>query len=151
MRARGRGGSERARARERKSSLRLTTSEIAERSGQEELLMIENGTSHHSDTPAEVVRVLEEVRRSCARIRVHYGDTTTGRDWMDVYDVTGCVSRSTGPIKVPILLHNRRSLGGTPMLDHCIVRIRYANRREGGDLYRHPKYHEDKEFKPVAS
>lgn len=104
----------------------------------------EAATSYHPLTPEAVKRLLEYSRLGKLRIRVHYGDTETGLDWGDTYDVTGIVGRSMGPVKVPILLHNRRSRGGGAMLDHCIVRIRHANKRDskdGGDLYRHPKYH----------
>lgn len=109
--------------------------------------MIVNGTKYHSATPANVIRALEEAREGRYRIRVFYGDTDTGRDWDERYDVTGYVSRSIGPTKVPILLANARSPGGPAMLDHCIVRIRHsskqARRRHGGDIYRHPRYHRD--------
>lgn len=85
------------------------------------------------------------------RIRVHYGgqtktspDRKPGEDWGDVYDVTGYVGRSMGagpnPQRVRLLVHNRSSTGGGALMQDCIVRVRYANRREGGDLYRHPQY-----------
>ena len=103
-----------------------------------------NGTSYHEQTNDQVVRVLERVRRQQYRIRVHYGDVETGKDWNDQYDVTGTVGRSTGPIKVPLLIHNAMSHGGGSILDHCIVRIRYSNKQKGRfDLYTHPKYHSE--------
>lgn len=99
-----------------------------------------DATHYHADTTEEVRRVLESARINGTRIRVHYGDTGTGRDWGDLYDVTGKLGRSMGPMKVPILLHDARSMGGGAILDHCIVRVRHANRSAGGDLYRHPSY-----------
>jgi len=42
-------------------------------------------------------------------------------------------------VKVPLLIANRRSLGGTAILDHCIVRIRSS--AGGRVLYQHPDYH----------
>lgn len=102
-----------------------------------------NGTSYDPRTPHEVAVVLETARARGFRIRVHYGDTETGRDWMDRYHVTGRVGRSCGPVKIPVLVHNKSSMGGPGILDHCIVRIRHANRKDGGDLYRHPDYHLD--------
>jgi len=41
-----------------------------------------------------------------------------------------------GPIKVPLLLHNRTSHGGGAILCDCIVRL-IVNFRE---VYRHPEY-----------
>ena len=82
-----------------------------------------NGTSYDLRTPNEVIRVW-----NCPtnRIRLHIslGDTATGLDWLEENDVCGYVGRSMGPIKVPLLIANRRSLGGGAILDHCIVRIR---------------------------
>ena len=111
-----------------------------------------NGTSYHVDTPKKVIDVLEKARlsRECAsesmpyRLRIYLGDTKTGRDWEEIYDVTGYIGRSTGTIKIPLLVHNSRSTGGPGMLDHCIVKIRHANKRTGGVLYQHSKYHHKK-------
>lgn len=101
--------------------------------------VIVNGTVYGGETPPEVIDVLERSMRTGMRIRIHYGDTD-GRDWGDVYDVTGRVGRSMGPLHIPLMVANARSSGGPGILDHCIVRIRHANRRDGGDLYRHPTY-----------
>lgn len=101
-----------------------------------------NGTSYHEETPDTLCRLLETLRESNARVRFHWGDTETGRDWGDQYDVAGRIGRSCGPVKIPILVHNSRSMGGTGILDHCIVRIQHANKRDGGDIYKHPEYHQ---------
>ena len=50
----------------------------------------------------------------------------------------GTIGNSLGPLKVPILLANRRSIGGPALLDHCLVKLK---RTEGTILYRHPEYH----------
>jgi len=100
---------------------------------------IANGTSYDVRTPEEVVRVLEQARLNRIRLHISLGDTTTGRDWLEENDVYGYVGRSMGPIKVPLLIANRRSLGGGAVLDHCVVRIRKC---AGGQvLYQHPDYH----------
>lgn len=101
---------------------------------------IVNGTAYHAETPPAVVAAIEGVRASGQRIRLHYGDPDTGRDWMEEFDVTGRVGRSGGSIRVPLLLYSARSTGAPSVLDHCIVRIR-PSRGGGHDLYRHPKYH----------
>ena len=98
-----------------------------------------NGTSYHVETPAAVVQVLEQARQNRTRIHVSFGDASTGLDWLEEWDINGYVGRSMGPIKVPLLVANRRSTGGGAILDHCIVRIRES--AGGGILYRHPSYH----------
>jgi hypothetical protein len=97
-----------------------------------------DGTYYGNETPTAVVRILEESRRTGLRLRLHYGDTKTGRDWMDEWGMTGRISRSMGPIKIPILISSNRALGGGGILDHCIVRIRTAAGNR--ELYRHPLY-----------
>jgi hypothetical protein len=42
---------------------------------------------------------------------------------MEENDVTGTLGRSTGTNKVPLLLHNSRSMGGGALMDHRIVRL----------------------------
>lgn len=103
---------------------------------------IVNGTSYDTRTPDAVIRVLENARQSRTRLHVSLGETEgrlAGRDWLEEWDVIGYVGRSMGPIKVPLLIANRRSLGGGAILDHCVVRIQES--AGGRLLYQHPKYH----------
>ena len=93
----------------------------------------------HADTPLEVVKALNTARQSRTRIRLSYGDTETGRDWLEEHDVEGTVGNSLGPLKVPLLIHSRRSSGGPALLDHCIVKIKELH--SGRALYQHPTYH----------
>lgn len=99
---------------------------------------IVNGTAYHADTPAEVVTWLETARQNHDRVRVFLGDSATGRDWGEENDVTGYVGRSTGKIRIPILVNNRRSMGGGALLDNRIVRL-IVNGRE---VYRHWHYNQ---------
>lgn len=96
-------------------------------------------TALHFDerTPQAVQHALAAVHNTGQRVRIWYGDTETGAAWPEEHDVTGTVGNSTGRLKVPLLVHNRRSMGGAPILDACIVRI---DTTAGRTLYRHPKF-----------
>jgi hypothetical protein len=98
--------------------------------------MIVNGTTYDDKTDPDVVKVLEAARESGTRIRLHYGDRETGRDWLEECEVNGTVGRSGGTVKIPLLIATSRSLGGGGILDRCIVRIT----SKGRDLYRAPNY-----------
>jgi len=73
--------------------------------------MIVNGTSYNEKTPRAVVDILERVRQSRERICIRYGDPATGRDWGDPR-MCGRISRSTGTVKIPLLIKTARSTGG---------------------------------------
>lgn len=96
------------------------------------------GLYFHPETPQRVRDVLAAEFHTGRRLRLHYGDTATGRVWLEEYDIIGTVSRSTGRIKIPILIFNSRSFGGMGILDNCIVRIQDVKTK--ADLYAHPKY-----------
>ena len=98
-----------------------------------------NGTSFDERTPDEVIRVLESARQNRSRLHISLGDTASGRDWLEEFETHGYVGRSLGPMKVPLLVANRRSLGGGSILEHCIVRIRES--AGGRVLWQHPDYH----------
>lgn len=98
-----------------------------------------NGTSFDERTPDEVIRVLESARQNRTRLHISLGDTSNGKDWLEEFESHGYVGRSMGPVKVPLLVANTRSLGGGSILAHCIVRIRES--AGGRVLYQHPDYH----------
>lgn len=104
-----------------------------------------NGTSYHEQTPQEVCNVLERVRQSRTRIRIDLGYTDNapegkqvGQSWGEIHDVTGYVGRSTGKVKIPLLVHNSISMGGGGILDHRIIQIKES--RGGRVLYQHPNF-----------
>jgi len=84
-------------------------------------MKIVNGTSYHDETKPDVIKWLETSRERKQRIRIWYGKN--GQCWNDEYDTIGYVGRSTGNQKIPLLIHNSRSMGGGAILDDCIVRI----------------------------
>ncbi len=106
--------------------------------------MVHNDTTYKDGTPDAVVNTLERFRQDRSRrIRVYYGDAATGLAWGDTE--AGYIGRSMGPEKVPLMIVNRRSMGGGAILTHCIVKIEHANKANGGVIWKHPAYHEDAE------
>jgi hypothetical protein len=97
-------------------------------------------------TPDEVIRVLENARAGRYRVHISLGETEgpeAGRDWLEENMSFGYIGQSTGPHKIPLLVHNARSYGGPGLLDHCIVRIRLTTGSKQV-LYQHPQYHHGK-------
>lgn len=92
----------------------------------------------HEDTPTEVCDIILAARKSNAKLKFHWGDSATGRDWNEENDVIGYIGKSTGRIPVPLLLESRNSSGGGALLDHCVVKI--VNNSTGKILYQHPLY-----------
>lgn len=92
-------------------------------------------------TPEAVQEILELYRKSkkLGRLRLFFGDKKTGRDWLSEHDVIGTIGRSTGVMKVPLMIPTARSTGGMAILDDCIVRIISVDLKT--ELYRHPDYH----------
>jgi len=90
---------------------------------------------YHRDTPKKVVYTLEDLRRSHAPVRIHYGDVESG---LEQRSAAGFVNCSTGAVQIP-LLHPTGERGGAPIPDHCIVKI--VELRKHTVLYEHPEYH----------
>ena len=105
-----------------------------------------NGTYFNVNTPDRVIEILENARRNDQRIRVFYGDSTTGRDWLEEHDVIGTIGRSSGNVTIPILLSKISSNAGGAILTDCIVKIT----RDKQTIYEHPEYHIGRlEIKPA--
>lgn len=96
-----------------------------------------NGTTYGPGTPAAVVEILERARASRARLRLFYGDAATGKAWPEEYDTLGTIGRSSGSIKVPLLIRNARSTGGGMISTESIVAIATA---PGKFAYRHQAF-----------
>jgi len=72
------------------------------------------------------------------RVRLYYGDTETGKSWEDEYDIIGTIGKSTGIKPIPLIVNNVRSLGGSGLLDHCIVAIQDVETKRF--LYKHESF-----------
>lgn len=101
--------------------------------------VVVGGLSFDSRTPKHMIELLIKLRADGTRVRFHWGDQDTGEDWGEIHDVEGRVYASTGPKRVPILVHSNRSHGGTAMLTNCIVKVEAT--RGNRVLYQHPFYH----------
>lgn len=97
----------------------------------------QHATAFHPETSVEVRMILERYRKTGRRLRIWYGDPETGRDWLEETDVVGYVSRSSGPVRVPILL-TEGLIGGPAILDRNIVKLADAQSR--CVLWQHPLY-----------
>jgi len=96
------------------------------------------GMAFHTETPELVCGILRGLLHTGHRVKIYFGDTETGRDWHEEHDTIGTIGQSTGTYKIPLLLHNTRSIGGGAILDHCIVKIR--SMATGRVLYQNSKY-----------
>jgi hypothetical protein len=81
-----------------------------------------SGTCFHADTPVPVIELLEQLRQNRRKIRLFYGDPESGQFWHEEHDIIGRIGRSTGSIKVPVLVESGE-IDGPAVLDHCIIRI----------------------------
>lgn len=98
-------------------------------------------------TPVAVRKILEDYRHSGRRIRLFYGDPATGLDWVEENDIVGTIGRSTGTLKVPLLIAPGEC-SSPAILDTCIVRLIDAD--SGGELWRCRNYREP-DFRIVNS
>jgi hypothetical protein len=87
-------------------------------------IVSESGTYYREGTTNEIINILERVRYRGERIQVFYGDVKTGRNWNEELDVCGTIGRSTGTIKIPLLIATKRSSGGGAILTDCIIGIK---------------------------
>jgi hypothetical protein len=94
-----------------------------------------SGTTYRAETPEQVVNAIERAWYREDRVRVWYGKD--GVSWNEENDVTGYIGRTTGN-HTPILIHNKKSIGGGAILTDCIIKM--VNTRTGELLYKHPNF-----------
>ena len=98
-------------------------------------------TCYTADTKPAMIELLESLIATQTRCRFHWGEVSgdkAGLDWGDCHDVEGRIGRSTGNIKIPLLIYNRRSSGGGALLTANIVKITAT--QGGRVIYEHPNY-----------
>lgn len=84
-------------------------------------------------------QLLENLHVNHTRVRIWYGETETGKAWLDEHDVKGTIGRSTGEKKTPLLIPKYNSSGGGAILYGCIVRI--DNIAEKRTIYQHKDFY----------
>lgn len=88
-------------------------------------------------TEPDAARVLEMCRRGGQKVRLMLGDTTTGKPWLLEHDIVGRIGRSTGTLKVPLLIESGAG-GGVAILTNSLLGI--IDWETGQNLYRHPAF-----------
>lgn len=81
-----------------------------------------------ASTPDAVIAAIMNAYEQKARIRIFHGSTDPqnpkyGQVWTEVYDVMGYVGFTSGAIHSPILLPNKRSIGGGLIMLDSVLRI----------------------------
>lgn len=99
----------------------------------------ESDTYYSEGTKNEVIDILERARYRGQRVKLYYGDIETGRNWNEEHDTIGTIGRSTGKVKIPLLIATKRSTVGGAILTDCIIAI-----KEGKNvLYKAENFKED--------
>lgn len=89
-----------------------------------------------SERIAKALRYCYENRERC---RIWYGNRETGESWLEEFDVTGYVKRSSSCLKVPLLVYKSTSYGGIEIPTSAIVRIDCI--KTTATLYTHTNFH----------
>jgi len=88
-------------------------------------------------TDRKAVRVLEQCRNAGTKVRLIQGDPSTGHAWLAEHDIVGRIGRSTGTLKVPLLIEQGEH-AGCAILTACLLAI--IDWDSGKFLFRHPTY-----------
>jgi hypothetical protein len=100
------------------------------------------GVYYNNNTSDDMIRILDNLRENKKRVQFRFGNTKTGEDWGEVNDIMGHIGTSTGEVKIPLLIHNARSMGGGGLLTGNIVKIMESKRAKlKRPIYQNPKYH----------
>lgn len=92
------------------------------------------------NTPFEVKAILNQYLHTDKRLRIFLGDEK--EYWLEEYDVIGYIGRSSGEIKIPLLIRNSKSNGGGSISTNCIKQITLNKKI----IYKDPSF-KIKEFK----
>ncbi len=109
-----------------------------------------NGMFFNEKTPQQVCEILAQLNQNKKRVKLIIGNTETGKSWNEEYDTTGTIGKSTGNIKIPLLIATKRSHGGGAVMDDNILIIREM--QTGRILYQAPNFKPSTfEIKPITN
>ena len=94
-----------------------------------------NGFYFNENTPEKVMQIVSSIGRN-TRLRFWYGKD--GKSWNEENDVCGSIGRSTGNIKIPLLINNSNSMGGGSLLGDSIIKI--VDTKNKMVLYQHENF-----------
>jgi hypothetical protein len=97
-------------------------------------------TWYHPTTASEARQALESARVCRRRVRLYYGDPSTGRDDLEVADTIGWIGRAGAPFAQPVLLASIEDRCGVPIWDNAVIRIQDLD-AQGCTVYQHAGYH----------
>lgn len=86
-----------------------------------------------TENQRELMHVLTTARNLRKRVTLFYGDPKTGESW---HSETGYIQRGVDVRSVPLLVPYRNSTGGGQIETDTVVRVEFANKKDGGVLYR---------------
>lgn len=97
----------------------------------------------NNKTPKRTAEKLIGILNSGIRVVFDFGNIEMMESWNEIYGTTGYIGLSKGFYNLywPLLVHNKRSIGGSLLLTHCILTIKRSKGKEL--LFTHkPQQHE---------
>lgn len=93
----------------------------------------------HPAIPSLLRRTLRESHAVSRKVILTLGDSKTGMVWLPQAKLVGCIGRANTVLGRPILLSDRQSTSGQPLMETAVLQVRDA--ASGAALYTHEHYH----------
>lgn len=77
-----------------------------------------------NDTTMEVANIVDFMYQTGKRYKIYSGCTETGRVFAEEYDTVGTVSKTTGELKIPILITRKGNHGGAAISTGSILAVK---------------------------
>lgn len=89
-------------------------------------------------TDEQVANVVNRMYQTKKRYKVYFGCVDTGKVYAEEYDTIGTVGKSTGQIKIPLMITRKGNMGGGALLPSLIVAVREMDTNYF--IYKHSKF-----------